>query len=81
MRQQNTNPDHNIPGEELVYERANGIVYARYTNPELRHIKRWIIGGDNRIRPMSGDMMHKQAAEVRLLINNHEPNAHSDSHR
>jgi hypothetical protein len=46
MQQQNTNPDHNIPGEPLVYERAAGLVYARYTNPDLRHIKRWIIGGD-----------------------------------
>ena len=46
MPQQNTNPDHNIPGEPLVYERAAGLVYARYTNPDLRHIKRWIIGGD-----------------------------------
>jgi hypothetical protein len=46
MQQQNTNPDHNIPGEELIYERAAGLVYARYTNPKLRHIKRWIIGGD-----------------------------------
>ena len=46
MQQQNINPDHNIPGETLIYERAAGLVYARYTNPELRHIKRWIIGGD-----------------------------------
>ena len=33
-----------IPGEELIYERANGVVYARYSNrPE---IPRWIVGGD-----------------------------------
>lgn len=32
------------PGEELIYERANGVVYARYSNrPE---IPRWIVGGD-----------------------------------
>lgn len=32
------------PGEALIYERANGVVYARYANrPE---IARWIIGGD-----------------------------------
>ena len=31
-------------GEPLIYERANGVVYARYQNkPE---IPRWIIGGD-----------------------------------
>ena len=33
-----------IPGEALIYERADGVVYARYRNkPE---IERWIIGGD-----------------------------------
>jgi len=33
-----------IPGEALIYERANGVVYARYRDkPE---IPRWIIGGD-----------------------------------
>ena len=33
-----------IPGEALIYERADGVVFARYANkPE---IERWIIGGD-----------------------------------
>ena len=33
-----------IPGKALIYERANGVVYARYAeDPEL---PRWIIGGD-----------------------------------
>jgi hypothetical protein len=33
-----------IPGKTLIYERANGVVYARYAeDPEL---PRWIIGGD-----------------------------------
>ena len=33
-----------IPGEALIYERSNGVVYARYRDkPE---IERWIIGGD-----------------------------------
>jgi len=33
-----------LPGETLIYERSDGVVYARYQNkPE---IKRWIIGGD-----------------------------------
>ena len=33
-----------IPGETLIYERSDGVVYARYQNkPE---IDRWIIGGD-----------------------------------
>jgi len=33
-----------IPNQSLIYERANGVVYARYANkPE---IPRWIVGGD-----------------------------------
>jgi len=33
-----------IPGEKLIYERVDDIVYARYANrPE---IDRWVIGGN-----------------------------------
>jgi hypothetical protein len=33
-----------IPNEPLIYERSNGVVYARYRDkPE---IERWVIGGD-----------------------------------
>lgn len=33
-----------LPGEALIYERSNGVVYARYRDkPE---IERWVIGGD-----------------------------------
>ena len=33
-----------LPGEPLIYERVDGVVYARYRDrPE---IPRWIIGGD-----------------------------------
>ena len=64
MQQQNTNPDHNIPGEPLVYERAAGLVYARYTNPDLRHIKRWIIGGDPAgVARAQGDLLHMQSGK------------------
>ena len=33
-----------IPGEALIYENANGVVYARYR--DKNDIPRWIIGGD-----------------------------------
>lgn len=33
-----------IPNEELIYERADGVVYAHYAN--MPEIERWIIGGD-----------------------------------
>ncbi len=33
-----------IPNEKLIYERANGVVFARYADkPE---IPRWVVGGD-----------------------------------
>jgi len=33
-----------IPGEPLIYERVEGVVYARYR--DRPDIKRWIIGGE-----------------------------------
>ena len=35
-----------IPGEALIYERSNGVVYARYRDPPYNKIDRWIVGGD-----------------------------------
>ena len=35
-----------IPGESLIYERSDGVVYARYRDPPHNTIPRWIIGGD-----------------------------------
>ena len=38
--------DKLIPGQALIYERANGVVYAKYRDPPHNLIPRWIIGGD-----------------------------------
>jgi hypothetical protein len=35
-----------IPGEALIYERADGVTYARYRDPPHNNIPRWIVGGD-----------------------------------
>ncbi len=35
-----------IPGEALIYERADGVVYARYRDAPHNKMPRWIIGGD-----------------------------------
>ena len=45
-----------IPNEPLIYERADGVVYARYRDkPE---IPRWIIGGDpGAVRKAQGDLL------------------------
>lgn len=46
-----------IPGEPLIYERANGLVYARYRDrPE---IERWIVGGDpGSVAQAQGRLLH-----------------------
>ena len=34
------------PNEALIYERADGVVYARYRDPPHNTIPRWIVGGE-----------------------------------
>ena len=36
--------DKLIPGEPLIYERSDGVVYARYR--DISYVPRWIVGGD-----------------------------------
>ena len=33
-----------IPGQALIYESVNGVIYARYRDPPHNTIPRWIIG-------------------------------------
>jgi len=35
-----------IPGAALIYERVDGVTYARYRDPPHNTVPRWIIGGD-----------------------------------
>ena len=35
-----------IPNQALIYERANGVVFARYRDPPHNKKPRWVIGGD-----------------------------------
>ena len=35
-----------IPGAALIYERADGVTYARYRDPPYNVQPRWIVGGD-----------------------------------
>ena len=35
-----------IPGEALIYENVNGVIYAHYRDPPHNKIPRWVIGGD-----------------------------------
>lgn len=47
-----------IPGEPLIYTRANGVVYARYRDPPHNQIPKWIIGGDpTAVAQAQGDLL------------------------
>ena len=35
-----------LEGEALIYERSNGIVFARYRDPPHNKRPRWVVGGD-----------------------------------
>jgi len=35
-----------VPGAALIYENADGVVYARYRDPPHNKMPRWIIGGE-----------------------------------
>ena len=35
-----------VPGQSLIYERADGVTYARYRDPPHNKIPRWIVGGE-----------------------------------
>ncbi len=35
-----------VPGQPIIYERANGVTYARYRDPPYNMIERWVVGGE-----------------------------------
>ena len=48
-----------IPGEALIYERADGVVYARYRDAPHNTIPRWVIGGDpGAVARAQGDLLN-----------------------
>lgn len=47
------------PNEPLIYERVDGVVYARYRDPPHNQIPRWIIGGDSdAMSRLQGDLFN-----------------------
>ena len=62
-----------IPGEALIYERSNGVVYARYRDPPHNTIPRWIIGGDpDAIERAQGNLFsYRDWQDVERLAKNH----------
>ena len=59
-----------IPDEALIYERVDGILYARYRDPPHNKIKRWVVGGDaNSIERSKFRLTHKEWKELVELSN------------
>lgn len=36
-----------IPGQAIIYERVDGVIYARYRDPPHNSVPRWVVGGDS----------------------------------
>lgn len=48
-----------VPGAALIYERADGVVYARYRDPPYNSQARWIVGGDpGAVSRAQGKLLH-----------------------
>jgi hypothetical protein len=48
-----------VPDQPLIYERADGVVYARYRDPPYNTQPRWIVGGDPAgVARAQGDMLN-----------------------
>ena len=47
-----------VPGAALIYERVDGVVYARYRDPPNNKLPRWIVGGDpTAVAHAQGDLL------------------------
>ena len=62
-----------IPGEALIYENANGVVYAHYRDPPHNSIPRWIIGGDpDSVQRAQGNLFsYRDWQDIERLAKNH----------
>ena len=47
------------PNEALIYERVDGVVYARYRDAPHNLIPRWVVGGDpGAVSRAQGNLIH-----------------------
>jgi len=54
-----------IPGEPLIYERNDGVVYARYRDPPHNAIPRWIVGGNpDSVARANGEISSSEMKEI-----------------
>ena len=61
------------PGAALIYERSDGVVYARYRDPPHNTMPRWIIGGDPAaVARAQGDLLnYSDWQDLCRLANDH----------
>ena len=58
-----------IPNQPLIYERADGVLYARYRDPPHNKIPRWIVGGDPKaVSRAKGELLdHHEWEELQMM--------------
>jgi len=61
-----------IPGAELIYERSNGVTYARYRDPPHNKIPRWPIGGKPESFLPNGDPSEDLFGDAKNFLPNWE---------
>ena len=58
-----------IPGEALIYERADGVVYAGYRDAPHNKIPRWVVGGE----PKQMDLFDSFEYQDMIKASDHYP--------
>ena len=62
-----------IPNQALIYERANGVVFARYRDPPYNMIERWVIGGEPKaVAEAMGIIDYDEWKDIMMVSEEHE---------
>ena len=57
-----------IPNQPLIYERANGVVFARYRDPPYNMIERWVVGGEPKaVAEAMGIIDYDECKDIMLM--------------
>ncbi len=62
-----------IPNQALIYERANGVVFARYRDPPHNMIERWVVGGEPKaVAEAMGIIDYDEWKDIMMVSEEHE---------
>jgi len=61
-----------VPGQALIYERADGVTYARYRDPPHNKIPRWVVGGDpDKVAEAMGIVSYDKWKDIMMASEKH----------